>query len=211
MDIRFDHLVMAARTLEEGVAWVEERLGVAMGAGGRHDLMGTHNRLLSLGRGRFLEMIAIDPEARPPARSRWFELDRLSMRARLEAGPALVNWVVRTDDIDAAIATGVFGAPQVLSLSRGDFRWRIGVPPDGGLVRAGLAPTVIQWATRHPADLLQDVGCRLDKLILRNLVAQATLDELRAAGLQDSDPIRAAAEGSGLEAHIRTPRGVEIC
>ena len=43
-----DHLVVAARTLEEGAAWVEAKLGVPMAGGGKHDLMGTHNRLLRL-------------------------------------------------------------------------------------------------------------------------------------------------------------------
>jgi hypothetical protein len=195
MEIRFDHLVVAARRLEEGVAWVESRLGVPMGAGGRHELMGTHNRLLSLGRGRFLEVIAIDPDAQPPARSRWFELDRSAMRARLESGPALVTWVVRTDDIDAAIATGAFGAPEVLGLSRGDYRWRIGVPPDGSLIHAGIVPTIIQWATRHPADTLPDSGCRLAKLSLCHPDAPAILEKLHGAGLAGSEPIEADNRG----------------
>ena len=47
MALALDHLVVAARTLEEGVAWVESRLGIAMGPGGKHAAMGTHNRLLS--------------------------------------------------------------------------------------------------------------------------------------------------------------------
>lgn len=207
MEIRFDHLVVAARELAEGVAWVESRLGVVMGAGGRHDLMGTHNRLLSLGPGRFLEVIAIDPDAPPPMRSRWFELDRSAIRTRLESGPTLVTWVARTDDIDAAIATGAFGAPQVLALARGDFRWRIGVPPDGSLVHGGIAPTIIQWATRHPADVLADSGCRLERLVLRGPQGEAALRRLRAAGLSPAEPIEAAGDAAGLEACIHTPRG----
>jgi hypothetical protein len=47
--IELDHLVVAARALEDGVAWVEARLGVTMGAGGKHALMSTHNRVLNLG------------------------------------------------------------------------------------------------------------------------------------------------------------------
>ena len=38
MQIALDHLVVAARTLDEGAAWVEARLGVPMGPGGKHVL-----------------------------------------------------------------------------------------------------------------------------------------------------------------------------
>lgn len=208
MEIRFDHLVVAARALAEGVAWVESRLGVPMGAGGRHELMGTHNRLVSLGPGRFLEVIAIDPEAALPGRPRWFDLDDPAMAARLERGPALVTWVARTDDIEAAVAASPGGRPDILALARGDFRWRIGVPPSGRLAQAGVAPTIIQWSTRHPAETLPDAGCRLEKLLLRHPEAPATLRGLHVAGLPAEEPIEAHAEGRGLEARIRTPRGI---
>ena len=52
MKRELDHLVVAARTLEEGAAWVEAALGVKTLPGGKHPLMGTHNRVLSIGRGR---------------------------------------------------------------------------------------------------------------------------------------------------------------
>jgi hypothetical protein len=55
--------------------------------------MGTHNRLLKLGAGRFLEVIAIDPEAPAPGRRRWFDLDAPFMRQRLARGPDLIHWV----------------------------------------------------------------------------------------------------------------------
>jgi len=73
--MQIDHLVVCAESLEEGAAFVEAKLGVAMSAGGKHALMGTHNRLLSLGAEAYLEVIAIDPEAGPPGRARWFGLD----------------------------------------------------------------------------------------------------------------------------------------
>src|SRR5205085_11488392 len=101
--LRFDHVVIAARALAEGVDWVERRLGVTVGGGGKHDVMGTHNRLLSLGPGRFLEVLAIDPEAPAPLQPRWFELDTPQMQQRLAKGPALIHWVVRAEDIDAAL------------------------------------------------------------------------------------------------------------
>src|SRR4051812_33714278 len=119
----FDHLVVAARTLEEGEAWVASKLGVAMAPGGKHDAMGTHNRLLSLGQGRFLEVIAIDPAAPQPARPRWFELDTQEMKRRIAKAPALVHWVERSDDLEGELARYPEQV-EILSLQRGAFRWR---------------------------------------------------------------------------------------
>lgn len=86
-----DHLVVAARTLEEGAAYIERMLGVAMSPGGQHPQMGTHNRLLNLGGGVYLEVLAIDPQGIPPDRPRWFDLDSPALQQRLEAGPALIH------------------------------------------------------------------------------------------------------------------------
>jgi len=208
MEIRFDHLVVAAASLGEGVAWVESRLGVPMGPGGNHDLMGTHNRLLSLGPGRFLEVIAIDPAAATPSRPRWFDLDAPAMQARLARGPALVTWVVRTDAIGSAIAATASGKPEILALARGAYRWRIGVPASGALAHGGTSPTVIQWETDHPTAALPDAGCRLEKLVLRHPDAGPVLQSLRAAGLDAGEPIEARRDGEGLEARIRTPGGI---
>jgi glyoxalase-like protein len=157
----FDHLVVAARSLEEGAAWVSSQLGAPMVEGGAHATMGTHNRLLALGPRSYLEVIAIDPAAEAPGRPRWFALDSPSMQKRLARGPALIHWAVPVDDLEAALA----GYPQkvdVLDFARGDYRWRLGVPPDGRLPCAGDCPTLIQWlGTRHPAPRLPEIGCRL--------------------------------------------------
>ena len=49
MNVELDHLVIVADSLEQGAAWCASTLGVEPGPGGRHALMGTHNRLLRLG------------------------------------------------------------------------------------------------------------------------------------------------------------------
>ena len=64
MSLAFDHIAVSARTLQEGVDWVEQALGVTMAGGGQHPLMATHNRLLGLG-DLYLEVIAIDPTGTP--------------------------------------------------------------------------------------------------------------------------------------------------
>jgi hypothetical protein len=177
-----DHLVVAARTLEEGGAWVEAKLGVAPAAGGKHPTMGTHNRLLRIGPREFLEVIAIDPEAPPPRRPRWFDLDSPQMRARLEEGPALIHWVERTPDLDAALRN--YSEPvETLSFSRGPYRWRMGVPRDGRRPGGGSLPTLIQWGgALHPADALPESGCRLEGFTQEN--GRITADFATASGMR---------------------------
>lgn len=157
----FDHLIVAARTLDEGAAWVEAQLGVAPFAGGKHPTMGTHNRLLKTGPGSFLEVIAVDPEAPAPGRPRWFDLDAPAMRERLAHGPALIHWVERTDDLEAALRD-YSEEMEILSFVRGVHRWRMGVARDGRRPAAGRLPTLIQWESGpHPADILPESGCVL--------------------------------------------------
>jgi hypothetical protein len=100
-----DHLVVVADTLDQGSAWCLATLGAAPVAGGRHPLMGTHNRLLAVSSEvypkTYLEIIAIDPAAPPPGRARWFGMDDPALQARVrEAGPQLVGCVARSAMVD---------------------------------------------------------------------------------------------------------------
>jgi hypothetical protein len=204
-----DHLVLAARDLDRGAAWLEDRLGVALAQGGRHSRMGTHNRLLHLGESFYLELIAIDPQAPPPGRPRWFALDR--PEALPADRPQLIHWVARSDDIlrDVAASTDAMG--EILPMERGGYRWRISVPPDGHLPGDGLVPTLIQWDVPfHPASRLPDVGCRLMKLEGFHPQPARIKAALAALGLASRLDVHACAadEAPQLVAYLRTPRGL---
>ncbi len=204
-----DPLVVASRTLEEGAAFVESRLGVPLSAIGRHPTMGTHNRVVALGPGRYLEVISVDPAAPVPPRPRWFDLDAPAMQARLARSPALIHWLARTDDIAHAVEATASGHCEILAFERGPYRWRLGVPPSGALAQDGIAPTIIQWdGGGHPSEHLADSGCRLESLVLRHPQALETLHALRLAGLDPGEPVTAEASGRGLAARIRTPKGI---
>jgi hypothetical protein len=173
--------------------------------------MGTHNRLLSLGPGRYIEVIAADPQAAGPARPRWFDMDSPAMGARLAEGPALVTWVVRTGSIEDTVAVLGGGKPEILAMSRGPFRWRIAVPASGALAHSGTSPTAIQWETEPASAALPDAGCRLEKLLLTHVEAPAIVAALRAAGLPKDEPIEARRDGPpGLQAQVRTPSGIVV-
>lgn len=202
-----DHLVFAAHDLDAGAAWLEQRLGVAFAAGGRHARMGTHNRLLGLGDDFYLELIAIDPTAPPPGRPRWFGLDSLPVSDR----PRLIHWAARSKDIarDAAASSEDLG--EILPMERGDYRWRISVPADGHLPGDSLVPTLIQWDVPfHPAQRLPEVGCRLMKLEGFHPQPARIRTALASLGLGSRLDVHAcaAAEPTQLVAYLRTPSGL---
>ena len=161
--MEFDHLAVAAETLAEGVAWVESALGLPLEGGGWHPLFGTHNKLLSLGPGAYLEVIAVDPSKTPEgSRPRWFGLDHF------EGPPKLISWIVRTSDFALALADMPYPPHDVLALRRGDYRWRMALPQSGGVPLDGAAPKLIAWDGPHPAASLTDLGARLGKLEVRH-------------------------------------------
>jgi hypothetical protein len=208
-----DHLVVGCARLEDGLRWVEDRLGAAPVAGGQHVAMGTHNALLRLGARCYLELIAIDPDLPAPARPRWFSLDEPQLQARLARSPELLTWVVRCDSLAAACAR-VPDLGDVLEMSRGDFRWRIAVPPAGTMAWGGILPAAIQWegsedGILHPCDRLPGSGCELISLDLSQPAAVlgtsgivALFRELRIVG-----PVDLKSGPKQIAAMIRTPLG----
>lgn len=200
--MELDHLAVTAATLEAAVDRIETALGVAMAPGGRHEMFGTWNRLLGLGPAVYLEAIAADPGAPPPARARWFGLDA--------PGPAgLSAWICRVADLAETQAGLGYDAGRGLDLARGDLRWRMAVPEAGRSGFDGLAPWLISWqGAAHPCDRLADSGCRLRRLV----VAHPEAGALGAAltGLDGAAPVVFEPGAPGLLAEIDTPHGLRV-
>ncbi len=207
MIARLDHLVVAARDLDSGSAWLETRLGVALSPGGAHPRMGTHNRVLRLGDGVYLELIAVDPAAPPPGRPRWFGLDEPALATRLAGRPHLVAWAANTDDLDAAVAASPFGHGSIAEMTRGDLAWRITIPADGRTVEDGAVPTLIGWPPGvHPTKRMASSGCSLERLTIRHPDPQRIRDGLAAIGLVDLS-VRVVEGVPSLAASITSPTG----
>jgi hypothetical protein len=205
-----DHLVVGAHTLEQGALWCERLLGVTPAPGGKHVTMGTHNRLLAISSAAFpmayLEIIAIDPDAPPPSRVRWFGLDEPATQARLRERPRLLHWVARCSRLDAtlaALAALGIDAGQAVAAERaspnGTYRWRIAGRADGRLLFGGALPTLIEWLGMHPTDHLPQSTVALQSLTLGSLSAES----VQALALQGV----AQAPGAALRVVLDTPRG----
>jgi len=205
-----DHLVVAAECLADGIRHVTDALGAAPEPGGRHDWMNTHNAVLSLGPGTYLEIIAVDPEAGPAEAPRWFDLDGRVTRERLTERPRLHTWVARCDDLEAVSEAAPWDAGPIRRMYRGEMTWRIAFPDDGHLNEDGLLPPLIEWdiGSTHPAAGMRDVGCRLEAFHAYHPDPVTIRRALTAIGLEQDLEVHESDGDTRLEAVIHTPDGV---
>ena len=218
LQVELDHLVVAANDLDEGRAWCRQTLGVEASAGGRHDGIATHNVLLNLAtadRKRYLEIIAIDPDAGASNFPRWFGLDTAEVRSHIAQGPRLVAWVARCAGADDAIeqlaSTPGYAAQVVRPASRANFRWRFTFTPDGQRINGGLLPHLIQReGPAHPCDRLPDSGVVLSSLTLGSATPERTLALLHALAWADTGVQVGQSTSPQLVAVLGTPRGAVV-
>ena len=153
--LKLDHIVLAAETLQEGVDYVQDRLGVSLDVGGQHDLFGTHNRLLGLG-DCYFEVIARNPLAKPAKRPLWFDLEHFA------GPPRVITWLCQTREMGQTLSALPYDPGQVITVTRDDLIWDLTVAEDGRLAMGGAAPSLIDWKTTiPPTHRLREVGCRL--------------------------------------------------
>jgi catechol 2,3-dioxygenase-like lactoylglutathione lyase family enzyme len=198
--LNLDHVVLACADLERGAAWLEKALGVPLAPGGQHTGFGTHNRLLQLGGGVYMELIAPDPSQGAVTRSRPFELDCFSPEV-----PRLVSFVSNTANLDLALAQLFYVPGQATTMTRGDLSWKISVPEGGKLQNSGTLPTVIEWPLNvHPSKSLPHQGVRLERFVL-------AMDEIShskfAAVFDDPRLVKRVSAWPWLGLELQTPNG----
>jgi hypothetical protein len=208
--LKLDHLTVIAPTLAEGVAHVRSCLDVDVPFGRRHGYMGTHNHLLQLGDTVYLEIVALDPDAARPPRTRWFGLDdQKAVKADWDAGRRLRGWVARTDKIDVVL-TGredIFGKKVSLPWTNPSFDFAI--PADGALPLDGAAPSIIDRRGKpRSMATIADLDARLRSFSLEHNDAAAISALYRELSI-DRPP--AIIQGNELRyrAQIETHAGVK--
>jgi hypothetical protein len=157
----FDHLVVAIRSLPEGIAQFERLTGVKADIGGQHPGRGTENALVSLGADSYLEIIAPQADVQlSPQDEAMRGIDRLK----------ILTWAVRVSDVQEAIAT-LKTAGFTTSAPRPGAR----VTPAGERLEwttfslddrsLPVAPFFIRWGsgTKHPSGTARG-GCSLGQL-----------------------------------------------
>ena len=199
--MKIDHVIYAAPDLDAAVDDLEIRLGVRAAGGGQHSGQGTHNKLLALGPGSYLELIAPDPGQPEPAGPRPYGVDGVT-------SGRLVGWALACHDIERARAAartegfdpGDIMEGQRLTPAGNRLRWRI----TRNALAAGLVPFLIDWGhTPHPSSTVP-TGAALRSLHIEHPDPAAVTGALRALGAQiDVRP----AHRPALVARIDGPRG----
>jgi hypothetical protein len=223
MNTQLDHLVVAARTLQEGVDWCEATLGITPGPGGEHPLFGTHNRLFRIATVNFprayFEIIAINSEAlcaaNTPAtteKRRWFDLDSEHLQSAIKSSPRLVHFVANTNDVSKACAAlqtlGIDRGPAVQAsrmTATGLLQWQITVRGDGQRLFNGGLPTLIEWGDVHPANNMPDSGIALQSLHMVSPQAAELQAAHQAIGLQG---VSVTQGEPNFIATLQTPKGL---
>src|SRR4051812_6671295 len=97
--MRIDHVIYACADLDAAAARVEAELGVAARGGGRHERIGTRNRIVPLG-GGYLELLA----GADPTEAAASGLGRAVQERIAATGDGLMGWAVAVDDVEPVAA-----------------------------------------------------------------------------------------------------------
>jgi hypothetical protein len=132
--VRIDHAIWATRDLAAAAEHFEHDHGLAATGGGRHDGLGTHNRIVPLG-GGYLELLAVadDEEAAGSPLG----------RAVAGAAEGWMGWAVVVDDV-AAVAERL--GTEILTLSRSGFSAQLTAVPEA------LAEPALPFFLQRSAD-----------------------------------------------------------
>ena len=194
--LRLDHLVGIAPSLAEGVEHVRVCLDLDIPYGGTHPEMGTHNHVLALGDGLYLEVIAVDPTASAPVGPRWFGLDDVEeVRSLWSTGRRLRAWVARTDDLDGVLAHhGALLGSKIALAGAGKHAY-FSLPRDGSLPAGGVLPSVIERAGGAPRTRgLPDYGVRLREFVIEHPSPANVTALYEDLSVSDPPSVREAAE-----------------
>ena len=198
-----DHLLLGVSDLDVGIDWVRQRTGVRPATGGIHPGVGTRNALLSLGAGRYLEIIAPDP-----SQSTYnFQID-----VRRLTEPRLITFAAATNDIESTAAIArragykVFGPAAGSTVESGKtLRWRtLGVLNKLGYEGIEPVPFFIQWDLDavHPSSSAP-AGCELESLEFQHPHPSDLSAFLATLGV---DAKVSEAPAARIIATLRTPR-----
>lgn len=170
-----DHFVWITSNLFKEMERFEELLGITPEYGGRHEGRGTHNALVNLGEGCYLELIARDPA----------QQDNMPwIIANHSVDDGLIHWAWRADDIEEQVQQchrmgwelGKIATGRRQRVDNSILEWKF---TDPDFPREDFEPFLIEWLSiNHPSDTLPQ-ECSLVSIEVRHSeIGQSTFLKL---------------------------------
>jgi hypothetical protein len=180
-----DHVVIAVPDPDTAAAELTEAVGVAFTAGGRHEGLGTFNRIAFLG-DAYLELIGISNLAE----AQGWPIGRATVAA-LEQGGGFATWAVLDDAIQTNVPRLRANGSHIGPVTRGS--------------RARSDGEVVEWWTASPREL----GPELPPLLIRHLLAGAEWGaDALAARRTFVHPIGSPVRLDGIDLAVDDPIGL---
>ena len=207
IDVSIDHFVLGVGDLNQGILEFEAKTGITPIFGGVHEVLGTHNALVSLGEGTYLELLA--PLDNSGKMNNAFGNYTLS-------GLTPLGWVVGTTDAKAMLPllqqhnimnTGI--RPLSRKTSEGkELKWTNIFHFTGG--QLSLNPFFIDWEVGgvHPSQATPK-GCRLSRFTINSVGNDGLTKLLKSLELDIRFSTKVGMEsGILLELELETPKGL---
>ena len=179
--VTLDHLVCVAPDVQAYSAELGAALGVTLTIGGSHPNHGTCNTLLSLGSGRYLELLGADPNATQrdgigarAAAATEFDIWTFAVATRDFAGLA-----ARARAVGLEVVPPVAGARTTPSGDRLSWRGMYLLHP----LYAGLVPFAIDWQDSPHPSVTSAQGAHLRSLLITHPQPEGLRAIYRGIGL----------------------------
>jgi hypothetical protein len=197
--VDIDHVILGINDLDRGIREFESRTGVMPKRGGEHPGRGTQNALVTLGNGRYLEILA-PASSQAPVSARESALNHAQL--------TLVGWALHTRAIGATVE----------QLRKAGFEVQGPVPgsrraPDGAVLawqsasvdELGLTPFFIEWRkdTPHPSST-SPAGCSFGRMELTHPSPQRLQSFFKAVGFSGTI---STGERAAMKVTLDCPRG----
>ena len=204
--VQIDHFVLGISDLNKGMAEFEERTGVKPAIGGVHEGAGTHNALVSLGEGVYLELLA--PRSNDKTTQTafgTFDYDTLTP----------IGWVLGTSDSPEVLRrmeqhslpnSGI--RPLSRKMDNGkELKWTNIFHLNTGAV--SLNPFFIDWeaGATHPSEVTPK-GCIFKDFTINVIAEDALIQFLKALPIKLQFKEQGdQANGNILQLGLDTPKG----
>lgn len=196
MNAKIDHIVYCVDDMDEAIRFFQNEVGVSPIIGGKHIAKGTHNAILSVGQGCYLEILAVDAANSKVTSSRWMGVDLVDR-------PTVTRWCLKSSSLhdDSMLLQRYNGELGMVTaglreLPSGQLlKWQLSEPLSSPAV--DIVPFLIDWSESdsHPTfGLPVDLALTAVTLYHPNpTLIQPLLDSLRCSySIQQGADIRIA-------------------